>query len=71
LDSAANLAQWLLRNRSNAEDLVQEVMLRAWQFFGCFYGGEARAWLLKIPLLPPVITATFPSRAFIVHPSVS
>jgi len=48
LDSAANLARWLLRNRADAEDMVQEAMLRAYRFFDRFRGGDARAWLLQI-----------------------
>jgi RNA polymerase sigma-70 factor (ECF subfamily) len=48
LDSAANLARWLLRNQADAEDVVQEAMLRAFRFFDGFHGGEARAWLLQI-----------------------
>lgn len=48
LDGAVNLARWLLRNRDDAEDVVQEAMLRACRFFGSFRGGDARAWLLQI-----------------------
>lgn len=48
LDSALNLARWLLRNRADAEDVVQEAMLRAYRFFDKFRGGDARAWLLQI-----------------------
>jgi RNA polymerase sigma factor (sigma-70 family) len=48
LNSAANLARWLLRNRADAEDVVQEAMLRAYRFFDRFRGGDARAWLLQI-----------------------
>jgi RNA polymerase sigma factor (sigma-70 family) len=48
LDSAANLARWLLRNRADSEDVVQESMLRAYRFFHGFHGGDARAWLLQI-----------------------
>ena len=48
LDSAANLARWLLRNRADAEDVVQEAMLRAYRFFDRFRGGDARAWLLQV-----------------------
>jgi RNA polymerase sigma-70 factor, ECF subfamily len=48
LDSAFNLARWLLRNRSDAEDVAQEAMLRAYRFFSGFHGGDARAWLLQI-----------------------
>ena len=42
LDGAANLARWLLRNRADAEDVVQEGMLRAYRFFDHFRGGDAR-----------------------------
>ena len=48
LDSAVNLARWLLRNRDDAEDVAQEAMLRAYRFFERFRGGDARAWLLQI-----------------------
>lgn len=48
LDAAFNLARWLLRSRSDAEDVAQEAMLRAFRFFRGFNGGDARAWLLQI-----------------------
>jgi len=48
LDAAFNLARWLLRSREDAEDVVQEAMLRAFRFFRGFHGGDARAWLLQI-----------------------
>lgn len=48
LDSAFNLARWLVRNRTDAEDVTQEAMLRAYRFFGGFHGLDARAWLLQI-----------------------
>jgi len=48
LDSAANLARWLLRNRADSEDVVQEALLRAYRFFNGFQSGDARAWLLQI-----------------------
>lgn len=48
LDSAFNLARWLLRNGVDAEDAAQEAMLRAYRFFPGFHGGDARAWLLQI-----------------------
>ena len=48
LDAAFNLSRWLLRNRSDAEDVAQEAMLRAFRFFRGFNGGDARAWLLQI-----------------------
>ena len=48
LNSAVNLARWILRNRADSEDVVQEAMLRAYRFFNRFHGGDARAWLLQI-----------------------
>src|ERR1700719_2488308 len=48
VDAAFNLARWLLRGRSDAEDVAQEALLRAYRFFGGFHGGDARAWLLQI-----------------------
>ena len=48
LDAAYNLARWLTRNDTDAEDVVQEAYLRAFRFFDGFRGGNARAWLLKI-----------------------
>lgn len=47
-DSAYNLARWLVRNDDDAEDVVQEAYLRAFQYAGKFRGGNARAWLLTI-----------------------
>ncbi len=48
IDAAFNLARWLLRGRSDAEDVAQDALLRACRFFGGFNGGDARAWLLQI-----------------------
>ena len=48
LDAAYNLARWLVRNGHDAEDVVQDAYLRAFQYFGTFHGGNARAWLLAI-----------------------
>jgi RNA polymerase sigma factor (sigma-70 family) len=48
LHAAHNLARWLLRSASDAEDLVQEASLRAWRGFGSFRGSDARGWLLAI-----------------------
>jgi len=48
VDAAFNLARWLLRGRSDAEDVAQEALLRACRFFDGFNGGDARAWLLQI-----------------------
>ena len=48
LDAAYNLARWLMRNETDAEDLVQEAYLRAFRHFAGFRGGDGRAWLLTI-----------------------
>lgn len=48
LDAAYNLAHWLARNPSDAQDVVQEAMLRALRYFDSFRGGDARVWLLAI-----------------------
>jgi RNA polymerase sigma-70 factor (ECF subfamily) len=47
-DAAYNLARWLIRNPQDAEDVLQEALLRAFRFFEGFRGGDARAWLLTI-----------------------
>lgn len=48
LDAAFNLARWMVRGRTDAEDLAQEAMVRAYRFFPGFQGGDPRAWLLQI-----------------------
>jgi RNA polymerase sigma-70 factor (ECF subfamily) len=47
-DAAYNLARWLTRSAADADDVVQESYLRAFQFFDNFRGGDGRAWLLTI-----------------------
>src|SRR5262249_16760706 len=44
LDAAYNLARWLVRNETDAEDVVQDAYVRALRYFGNFRGGDARAW---------------------------
>jgi RNA polymerase sigma-70 factor (ECF subfamily) len=48
LPAAYNLARWLTRNDHDAEDVVQEAYLRAFNFFDGFHGDDARPWLLTI-----------------------
>jgi RNA polymerase sigma-70 factor, ECF subfamily len=48
LDAAYNLAHWLARNPSDAEDVVQDAYLRAFRYFDTFQGGNFRVWLLTI-----------------------
>ena len=47
LDAAYNLARWLTRNDHDAQDVLQEAMLRAFRHFDGLRG-EARPWLLAI-----------------------
>jgi RNA polymerase sigma-70 factor (ECF subfamily) len=48
LTAAYNLARWLTRDETDAEDVVQEAYLRAFKHFGSFHGGDGRPWLLAI-----------------------
>ena len=48
LDAAYNLARWLTRDASDADDVVQEAYMRAFRFYDSFQGGDSRAWILKI-----------------------
>lgn len=48
LDAAYNLARWMTRNPTDAEDVAQEAMLRAFRFFDTFHGEDGRVWLLTI-----------------------
>jgi RNA polymerase sigma-70 factor (ECF subfamily) len=48
LGAAYNLARWLMRNADDAEDVVQEAMLRALTYFDGFRGTNFRGWLLQI-----------------------
>jgi RNA polymerase sigma-70 factor (ECF subfamily) len=46
LDAAYNLARWLARG--DADDIVQEAMLRAFKSFDGFRGEAVKPWLLAI-----------------------
>jgi RNA polymerase sigma factor (sigma-70 family) len=48
LDAAYNLARWLVRDPTLAEDVVQDAALRALRYFASFRGGDGRAWILRI-----------------------
>src|SRR5579883_1670344 len=48
LDAAYNLARWLCRSPLEADDIVQDAMLRAFRAFDGFRGGDMKAWLLAI-----------------------
>jgi RNA polymerase sigma-70 factor, ECF subfamily len=46
LDAAYNLARWLAAQE--ADDIVQDAMLRAYRAFDGLRGGDAKPWLLAI-----------------------
>jgi RNA polymerase sigma-70 factor, ECF subfamily len=48
LGAAYNLARWLMRDETEAEDAVQDAYVRAISHFATFRGGDGRAWLLRI-----------------------
>jgi RNA polymerase sigma-70 factor, ECF subfamily len=48
LDAAYNLARWLVRNDHDAEDLLQDALLRAFRHFRADRVENSRAWLLAI-----------------------
>jgi len=48
LDAAVNLARWLARSPADADDIVQDAMLRAFRAFDGFRGNDAKPWLLAI-----------------------
>jgi RNA polymerase sigma factor (sigma-70 family) len=48
LDAAYSLARWLTGNGADAEDVVQDAAMRAYQGIAGFLGGSARAWTLAV-----------------------
>ncbi|MGA2397988.1 MAG: sigma-70 family RNA polymerase sigma factor [Steroidobacteraceae bacterium] len=48
LDAAYRFARWLTRSPADADDVVQEAMLRAWRGFDGLRGGDVKAWLFAI-----------------------
>ncbi len=48
LNAAYNLARWLTRNEVDAQDVVQNAMLRALRYLHSLRGTDARPWLLGI-----------------------
>ena len=48
LDAAHSLAFWLMRDRADAEDVVQDAYIRGLRGFDGFRGGSIRPWLLAI-----------------------
>ncbi len=48
LDAAYNLARWLVRDDTQAQDMVQDAYLRAYRSFDSFRGDHVRPWLFAI-----------------------
>jgi RNA polymerase sigma-70 factor (ECF subfamily) len=48
LDAAYNLARWLARPPLDADDIVQDAMLRAYRAFDTVRGEDVKPWLMSI-----------------------
>jgi len=48
LDAAYRFARWLARSGADAEDVVQDALLRAYRGLDALRGADAKAWLLSI-----------------------
>jgi RNA polymerase sigma-70 factor (ECF subfamily) len=48
LEAAYSLARWLSRSADDADDVVQDAMLRAYRAFDGLRGDNVRVWLLAI-----------------------
>src|SRR5580704_16892395 len=48
LDAAYRFARWLARSPDDADDVVQEAILRAYRGFDALRGSDVKAWLLTI-----------------------
>lgn len=48
IDAVYNVAVWLAGNAADADDVVQEVYLRAFRYFEGYQGGNFRVWMLTI-----------------------
>jgi RNA polymerase sigma factor (sigma-70 family) len=48
LDAAYRFARWLSRSPGDADDIVQDAILRAFRGFEALRGSDAKAWLLTI-----------------------
>jgi RNA polymerase sigma factor (sigma-70 family) len=48
LDAAYRFARWLSRSPGDADDIVQDAILRAFRGFDALRGSDVKAWLLTI-----------------------
>src|ERR1700722_13623124 len=63
LDAAYRFARWLTRSPSDADDVLQEAILRAFRAFDALRGSDAKAWLLTIVKNCYLTTVTQQRRA--------
>ena len=56
LDAAYSLAFWLMRDRADAEDVVQDAYIRALRGFSGFRGDAMRPWLLALQIFAMCLT---------------
>jgi len=48
LDAAYSFARWMTGNPADAEDVVQDAIVRMIRFIDAYRGGNARAWVLSV-----------------------
>ena len=48
LDAAYSFARWMTGNPTDAQDVVQDAMVRMLSYIDTFRGGNARTWVLTI-----------------------
>jgi RNA polymerase sigma factor (sigma-70 family) len=48
LDAAYSFARWMTGNPADAQDVVQDAMVRLLRFIDTYRGGNARAWVLGV-----------------------
>jgi len=48
LDAAYRFARWLARSPNDADDVVQDAILRAYRGYDALRGSDARTWLMTI-----------------------
>jgi RNA polymerase sigma factor (sigma-70 family) len=48
LDAAYSFARWMTGNPTDAQDVVQDAMVRMLRFIDTFRGGNARTWVLSV-----------------------
>jgi RNA polymerase sigma-70 factor, ECF subfamily len=48
LDAAYSFARWMTGNPTDAQDVVQDAMVRMLKYIDTFRGGSARTWVLRV-----------------------